>query len=594
MEPFKILKKRIYRHFFLGFSVFFFVWAFIHRLLTGIFSLQIHEVDFKTTALSIFKQDALIVSVLLILYVVSSLVRVSILKVLFRLSMLGILLLYYLDLAAFQIFSVRLSFNDVFHYISDIHFLPTLFKLPFLNTLLIFIIILVFIISCIAFIFHQGPQSPKTSILILLAGLMIGGFHFSGKPGTYFIHDWMFKNFIEINLGRGLDTPYSKQFIETVLKTGIDENLKCTENTKSASQKNIVLLILESFSMYHSRFFSGINNYTPQLDRIAAEGRAFKNFISNGFTTEHGLIAFFTGKFPIPGIKESKYNFYSDDFKGYYDLENPLPKILARNGYYSEFLTSGHLGFSNKGEWLKNLGFDYIEGHEADLYKGHKRFHFQSVPDDVLYERVLQRLKEIKSNAPYFMAIETVSTHLPFIDPVTEERSEPLAIQFADTALGNFYDDLNKTDFFDNGILIVVSDHRTLNVVHPEEIDLFGPKAPALVPLIIIGPEYSGVEKDLFQQTDIFTSIKNHVSEVSCTSDFSGDLLKIPSTPPTFAVYVRGDDRSLISVFSEKAHATFRLEGDETKLIVGEIEDFYYIVRKLNYDRLSRGTPFSK
>jgi phosphoglycerol transferase MdoB-like AlkP superfamily enzyme len=253
-------------------------------------------------------------------------------------------------------------------------------------------------------------------------------------------------------------------------------------------------------------------------------------------------------------------------------------------------LTSGHLGFSNKGEWLENIGFDYFEGHEADLYKGHKRFHFESVPDDVLYERVLVRLKEIESEAPYFMAIETVSTHLPFLDPITEERSEPLAVQFADTALGNFYDTLKKTDFFDTGLLIIVSDHRSMDMVTRKELDIFGPKAPALVPLVIIGSEYTGVEKNLFQQTDIFTSIKNYVSGKSCTSEFSGDLLNIPSTPPAFAVYVRGDDRSLISVFTEKTHATIGLEGDRTGLLDGKILNNDHVVQKINFDRISKNS----
>ena len=207
----------------------------------------------------------------------------------------------------------------------------------------------------------------------------------------------MFKNFIEINFGRGLDTPYSKDFKLEILKTGINDDTNCEQKEKNVPKKNIILLILESFSMYHSKFFSGINDYTPNLDKIALKGKAFTNFISNGFTTEHALISIFTGKFPIPNIKESQYNFFSDSFKGFYNLDNTLPKILNRNGYYSEFLTTGNLGFSNKGAWLKNIGFDYIEGNDATYYKNFKRFHFDAAPDDALYGRVLHRFMESRS-----------------------------------------------------------------------------------------------------------------------------------------------------------------------------------------------------
>ena len=584
-----ILNRKFYKNAFLGFSIFFFAWAFIHRMLVGYLSIRPHVDDFWWITLTTFKQDALIFAALLFLYVISSIVQVKRLKTVLRLFIIGTFLLYCLDLAAFQIFHTRLSFNDLFQYLSDISFLPGLLNFSIYTGLLLFFFFILFALTVMVFICHQGPENPKISGLILIVAFAAAGFHFSGKSDPYFIHAWMFKNFIEINLGRGLDTPYSKEFIATTLKKGVDEETICIEKTTPVPQKNMILLILESFSMHHSRFFSGINDFTPNLDKIAIEGRAFTNFISNGFTTEHGLIALLTGRFPIPGIKESQYNFFSDSYKGYHDLDHTLPKILTRNGYYSEFLTSGHLGFSNKGHWLENIGFDYIEGHDSEHYQGRKRFHFQAVPDDVLYERSLDRLELIKKKSPFFMAIETVSTHLPFIDPITEERSESLAIRFADNALGQFYNDLKETDFFGTGILIIVSDHRSMNLVTREELDLFGPKAPALVPLVIIGSGYTGVEKNLFQQTDIFNSIENLVSPLDCcTSIFKGDLLSVPSKSPLFAPYIRGDDRSLVTVFSDTHVGNIRLEGDRTRLLDGYLQNEKPVISKLNYERITR------
>jgi phosphoglycerol transferase MdoB-like AlkP superfamily enzyme len=523
------------------------------------------------------------------LYVISSIVQVKTLKTVLRLFIIGAFLLYCLDLAAFQIFYTRLSFNDLLQYLSDISFLPGLFNFSIYTGLLFFFSFILFVLTAMVFICHQGPGNPKISGLILMVAFAAAGFHFSGKSDPYFIHAWMFKNFIEINLGRGLDTPYSKEFITTTLKKGVDEETICIEKTTHVPPKNIILLILESFSMHHSRFFSGINDFTPNLDKMAAEGRAFTHFISNGFTTEHGLIAILTGRFPFPGIRESQYNFISDSYKGYYNLDHTLPKILTRNRYYSEFLTSGNLGFSNKGQWLENIGFDYIEGHDADHYQGHKRFHFQAAPDDVLYERSLDRLELIEKKAPFFMAIETVSTHVPFIDPISEKRSESLAIRFADNALGEFYNDLKETDFFDTGILIIVSDHRSMNMVTRKELDLFGPKAPALVPLVIIGSGYTGVEKNLFQQTDIFNSIENLVSPLdSCTSIFKGDLLSVPSKSPLFAPFIRGDDRSLVTIFSDTDVGNILLDGDQTRLIDGYLQNKKTVISKLNYERITR------
>ena len=63
----------------------------------------------------------------------------------------------------------------------------------------------------------------------------------------------------------------------------------------------IVLVIVESLSSYHSALLGG-NGWTPELDRIAGHSRWFTNFHANGFTTDHGLIALFTGKAPLPSV----------------------------------------------------------------------------------------------------------------------------------------------------------------------------------------------------------------------------------------------------------------------------------------------------
>ena len=50
-----------------------------------------------------------------------------------------------------------------------------------------------------------------------------------------------------------------------------------------------------------------------------------------------------------------------------------------------------------------------------------------------------------------------------------------------------------------------------------KELKIFGAKATALVPMIVCGSGYTGVENKLFQQTDIFTAIRNYVSKQYCT-----------------------------------------------------------------------------
>lgn len=53
-------------------------------------------------------------------------------------------------------------------------------------------------------------------------------------------------------------------------------------------------------------------------------------------------------------------------------------------------MTSGDLAFANKGLWLEDTRFDYVEGHEFASYWGQSRYTFNSVADTPLYSRFLE------------------------------------------------------------------------------------------------------------------------------------------------------------------------------------------------------------
>ena len=568
----------------LGGAFLFLLVPFVYRCFFSYICIKPHFDEPLIVFWTIFKHDSIILSFLAVFYVISSLNKGRLLKITCRFFICLTLFFYCLDLIIFKVFTTRLSFNDFIKYSGDIGFLQN-FASP-LFILLIILCSIILVTVSFEFFTHKGPQSKGGVLSVTAIAIIIAGVHFYGQDDKSFIHNWIFYNFIENNAGRGLDVPYSEKYKLEILTSGINDGKKCGQKVTVSSKKNIILLILESFSMYHSKYFSGINDYTPHLDKIAAEGRAFVNFTSNGYSTEHALISFFTGQPPIPNLKKSQYNFCSDNFNGYYDLKKTLPKILIENGYHTEFLTSGNLAFSQKGEWLDNLGFDYIEGHDAFFYNNYKRFHFSAAPDEALYKRSLDRIKKDIQKSPYFIAIETVSTHLPFIDPVSEKRSETLAVQYADSALGKFYSGLKNINFFESGILVIVSDHRSMTLITEKENKKFGEKATALVPMVICSKGFSGVETEQFQQTDIFNSITNYVTGNICRTKFDGDFFVSPSISPRYTVYVRGDNRSLIDVFMKNKYGSILLNGDHTKLIVGKIDDEEMVINRISYDRI--------
>ena len=75
-----------------------------------------------------------------------------------------------------------------------------------------------------------------------------------------------------------------------------------------------------------------------------------------------------------------------------------------------------------------------------------------------------------------------------------------------DESFAKFYIQLKKERFFDNGMLVVVGDHRKMT---PEEYKKRGASADARIMAFVIGSgiEAGEIDPNLYQQTDIFYSL---------------------------------------------------------------------------------------
>ncbi len=108
---------------------------------------------------------------------------------------------------------------------------------------------------------------------------------------------------------------------------------------------------------------------------------------------------------------------------------------------------------------------------------------FDAAPDQVLYKKALQTIQTQKDN--YFLALQTISFHRPYNTPYGSNEKD--AIRYADKSLYYFYQQLKKSGFFDNGILIIVGDHRKMESMQSNEKEKFGPLRYAKAVATVIG-----------------------------------------------------------------------------------------------------------
>ena len=538
-------------------------------------------------ALQVLANDAVIYTAMASLFYLSWWSKIpQPLAIFLRLLAFVIYLVYMIDFYVIINFNTHLVLNDVLRYGSySMKYLQQVYSSQGLFWLLF---VLTILLTTSRFILSRYKLRHRFlhigSVGSILALLLISCFT---NTDTY-IHSWIYKNYIDYNLTvLSGSRPYSQSFID-----GFENNQSQFCRNKPSQKPNIVMLMVESLSAYQSEFFSGIQNWTPNIDEIARNNIAFKDFYANGFTTEDGEVSLLTGQIPLyPPARPSDGG--STSFSGFFDFSYSLPNVLKQQGYQTSFMTTADLQFAKTGQWAKSIGFDHVEGHEHPYYNNWERFHFKAAPDEALYHRIMDRIEQYRAGTGnYFIFSKTVSTHQPYIDPRNKEKSIAGAFNYADQQIGQFYQKLLKSGFFDDGMLVIVGDHRAMVPLQPAEGVLFGElRASAKVPAIIsFGDKVQSVELGQHQQTDIFNSLKSLASTRLCHSEWAGTVLVDKPQAAKYIVHRRGDNRDRVTIFSKEQDFLIKLDGDDTRMINPNAVDVAVVkqlVNKVNAVRLA-------
>ena len=312
----------------------------------------------------------------------------------------------------------------------------------------------------------------KTRLLYITACLFLC-FHFSptflkNEQQKTYLSDWVYTLF----QAQEPEHPV----IENI--PPIDLTYQCEDGLNS--RKNVVVILLESVSSGLSGYFSEQTGHlTPQLDKLARQHTAFTHHHSTNLTTSESLFGILTG---VPTVH---YYFISLLYKSQRFYQQSFPRLFSREGYYTAFLSSAQQVIF-KDLILERAGFDEISDATDPFYKGHPRFVFDSVSDDVLFQRAEKWMTDHQQDTPYLLFIETTTSHAPFVSPLSGKNDFDETYLFADQALGDFMENLFQKHLLDNSVVLITSDHHSLWSTLPQESRLFGPTANIRVPLILI------------------------------------------------------------------------------------------------------------
>jgi glucan phosphoethanolaminetransferase (alkaline phosphatase superfamily) len=240
----------------------------------------------------------------LLLLVLLNLLAVNVpwraLSVTLRITSIGLLFITAIDLIVTSQFWVRLSEQYFLEFSTQFGSTKEFLIATFASTwqLLALLFATVLVLMTIARYLIQDQQKGIPLTVHAVACLAMFGCNLVESSE---FHEEFLKNSIQAFFSpTTYKKPYSKEF-RAAASTARSEVPMCYEGVDS--RKDVILVIVESLSSYHSSLFSGLNDWTPELDAISKEGLRFSNFYANGVNTEQGLVSLLTGEPPVTSVE---------------------------------------------------------------------------------------------------------------------------------------------------------------------------------------------------------------------------------------------------------------------------------------------------
>jgi len=347
------------------------------------------------------------------------------------------------------------------------------------------------------------------------------------------------------------------------------------------NEKNIVVILLESFSKEYVGSLNGYNGFTPFLDSLMQHSMVMENAFSNGLRSIDAIPAIVTG---IPALMDEPFitSVYNTN------LTNSLAIILKEKGYYTSFFHGGTNGTMNFDGFASYAGFeDYygrFEYNNDDDYDD-----YWGIYDEPFLQYFAQKLNSFKQ--PFFAFEFTLSSHYPYSIPENHKGEFPegtmkihKVVRYTDYALRQFFDTAKKMPWYNNTLFIIGADHPAQSVIpsNTDDIEESGQElnnyymkyykntsGRYAIPVLFFSPGdslFTGSYNHTIQQTDIFPTILDYLNYDKPTIAFGTSILD--SNLQRIAMqYVN----SLYQITSGKYSLLF--DGDQSTSLYNNEED---------------------
>ncbi len=243
---------------------------------------------------------------------------------------------------------------------------------------------------------------------------------------------------------------------------------------------NVVLFILESFSLEYMGWPDKFPGYMPFLGELAGKGIFFPHFFANGRRSIDALPSIICA---IPDFMSEA--FVTSNYQG--QNIHCLGEILAKSGYSAQFFHGAQNGSMYIDSFARRAGFQFFGLNEYP-YPGDRDGHW-GVFDGPFLTFMAEEIKKLAK--PFVSVFFSLTSHNPYRIPSDRQGRYPKgtldiheSLGYTDEVLKEFFQAVQNEDWFSNTVFIVTADHTSVS-----EKQMFQNASGLFrVPLIVYAP----------------------------------------------------------------------------------------------------------
>ena len=298
--------------------------------------------------------------------------------------------------------------------------------------------------------------------------------------------------------------------------------------------RNVVVLILESYSKQHIGFYNKslrhgtYKGFTPFLDSLITVSKTWQYSYANGRKSIEGM----------PSVLSSLPNFVEPLFLTPASLNamSGLARELGENkGYYTAFFHGAQNSSMGFHAFARATGFQHYYGREE--YNADPDFHGDedfdgtwAIWDEEFFQFYAKQMGQMRE--PFMTALFSASSHDPFVVPERYkgrfpqgERPLQECVAYTDYALRRFFETARRQPWFKNTLFVITADHVS------QQIDPFycTTLGNYCVPIILYAPgdpSLQGYDQQrIVEQIDIMPTVLSYLHYDHPYIAFGRDML---------------------------------------------------------------------